>query len=420
MSSHDKPALQSLLSPPSVDEFLSNYWPDKALYFAVDGDPARLPEFLHAKELSSFDSLAHINRRPVAFGNGPKSARMVASDARNASNLYQMGLTVYFDNITRIIPGAKKFARQLARELGVNERAARVSAWASPVENGAAPHYDPTDVFSIQLRGTKLFELARVDEVSAPYGKQYTPGASRLTEETLAQMVNGFPDWHDVEFEKVEMKPGSVLFFPRGTWHRTYASADSFAVSIMIEPPTAAECILDQLRLLMLQDPEWRRPLYGAWGNGQEREAAFEQAAKLVKKIPRIASAISAKDVVLATISLEKRLAHIDSSSRFQRMPNAGVILERQDGSESNTTQRMRITLRDEHNIEHTLMNIEIPAQHVDVVNWLATRDTPFRTRDLQAQFPEIASSEIKQLLENCARCELLTMLWFPSIDGSN
>lgn len=420
MSSHDKPALQSLLSPPSVDEFLSNYWPDKALYFAVDGDPARLPEFLHAKELSSFDSLAHINRRPVAFGNGPKSARMVASDARNASNLYQMGLTVYFDNITRIIPGAKKFARQLARELGVNERAARVSAWASPVENGAAPHYDPTDVFSIQLRGTKLFELARVDEVSAPYGKQYTPGASRLTEETLAQMVNGFPDWHDVEFEKVEMKPGSVLFFPRGTWHRTYASADSFAVSIMIEPPTAAECILDQLRLLMLQDPEWRRPLYGAWGNGQEREAAFEQAAKLVKKIPRIASAISAKDVVLATISLEKRLAHIDSSSRFQRIPNAGVILERQDGSESNTTQRMRITLRDEHNIEHTLMNIEIPAQHVDVVNWLATRDTPFRTRDLQAQFPEIASSEIKQLLENCARCELLTMLWFPSIDGSN
>ncbi len=420
MSSHDKPALQSLLSPPSVDEFLSNYWPDKALYFAVDGDPARLPEFLHAKELSSFDSLAHINRRPVAFGNGPKSARMVASDARNASNLYQMGLTVYFDNITRIIPGAKKFARQLARELGVNERAARVSAWASPVENGAAPHYDPTDVFSIQLRGTKLFELARVDEVSAPYGKQYTPGASRLTEETLAQMVNGFPDWHDVEFEKVEMKPGSVLFFPRGTWHRTYASADSFAVSIMIEPPTAAECILDQLRLLMLQDPEWRRPLYGAWGNGQEREAAFEQAAKLVKKIPRIASAISAKDVVLATISLEKRLAHIDSSSRFQRMPNAGVILERQDGSESNTTQRMRITLRDEHNIEHTLMNIEIPAQHVDVVNWLAARDTPFHTRDLQAQFPEIASSEIKQLLENCARCELLTMLWFPSIDGSN
>ncbi len=63
MSSHDKPALQSLLSPRSVDEFLSDYWPDKALYFAVDGDPARLPEFLHAKELSTFDSLAHINQR---------------------------------------------------------------------------------------------------------------------------------------------------------------------------------------------------------------------------------------------------------------------------------------------------------------------------------------------------------------------
>ena len=211
MSSHDKPALQSLLSPRSVDEFLSDYWPDKALYFAVDGDPARLPEFLHTNELSSFDALASVNRRPIAFGNGPRSAHMVATDARNASNLYAMGLTVYFDNITRVIPGAKKFARQMTRELGLNERAARVSAWASPVENGAAPHYDPTEVFSIQLRGTKLFELAWVKEVPAPAGKQYTPGASRMTEETFAQMANGFPDWRNVEFKAVEMKPGSVL-----------------------------------------------------------------------------------------------------------------------------------------------------------------------------------------------------------------
>ena len=419
MPSHDKPALQSLLSPRSVDEFLSDYWPDKALYFAVDGDPARLPEFLHANELSNFDALAYVNRRPVAFGNGPKSARMVATDAKNASNLYQMGLTVYFDNITRVIPAARNFARQLACELGLNERAARVSAWASPVENGAAPHYDPTDVFSIQLRGTKLFELARVNEVSAPYGKQYTPGASRLTEETFAQMVNGFPDWRDVAFEKVEMKPGSVLFFPRGTWHRTYASADSLAVSIAIEPPSAAECVLDQLRLVMLQDPEWRRPLYGVWGNDEERAAAIEQATRLIQKIPDVVKAISAKDIVLPTLTPDKKLAQIDANSRFQRIPNAGAVAEKPNQPNSNATKCMCITLRDEHNIEHTLINIEIPAQHIDIVNWLAAKDTPFYARDLQAQFPEVAFDEINQLLENCARCGLLTLLCFPSINNN-
>ena len=417
MSSHNKPALQSLLSPRSVDEFLSDYWPDKAPYFAADGDPARLPEFLHANELSNFDALAYVNRRPVAFGNGPKSAHMVASDARTAANLYKMGLTVYFDNITRVIPGAKKFVRQLARELGLNERATRVSAWASPVENGAAPHYDPTDVFSIQLRGTKRFELARVNEVSAPYGKQYTPGASRLTEETFAQMGNGFPDWRNVEFKAVEMKPGSVLFFPRGTWHRTYASADSLAISIMIEPPSAAECVLDQLRLVMLQDPEWRRPLYGAWGNDEERAAAIEQATRLVQKIPDAASAIAAKDIVLPTLTPDKRLAQIDANSRFQRIPNAGAVIEERNEPNSNTTKCMRVTLRDEHNAERTLVAIEIPESHADVVNWLAAQDTPFYARDLQAQFPEIAFDEIKQLLENCARCGLLTLLCFPSIN---
>lgn len=417
MSTHDKPALQSLLSPRSVDEFLSDYWPDKALYFAADGDPARLPEFLHATELSSFDALAHVNKRPVIFGSGPKSAHMAHAEARHAPNLYRMGLTVYFDDITRVIPGAKKFARQLARELGLNDRAARVSAWVSPVENGAAPHYDPTDVFSIQLRGTKRFELAHVNEVSAPYGKQYTPGASRLTEETFAQMVNGFPDWRDVEFEGVEMKPGSVLFFPRGTWHRTYASADSLAVSIAIEPPTAAECVLEQLRMVMLQDPEWRRPLYGAWGNEQEQKSAFDQAAKLVEKIPRIASAISAKDIVLPTISPDERFAYIDSSSRFQRIPNAAVVPEQQDGSD--TTRSMRITHSDEHNAEHTLVRIEIPKRHVDILNWLAAQDTPFHARDLQAQFPAFAFDEIKQLLEHCTRCGLLMLLCFPSISNN-
>jgi hypothetical protein len=67
MFSDDKPAPQSLLSPRSVDEFLSDYWPDKALYFAVDGDPARPPEFLHAKALTTLDSLAHINQRDTPF-----------------------------------------------------------------------------------------------------------------------------------------------------------------------------------------------------------------------------------------------------------------------------------------------------------------------------------------------------------------
>jgi len=38
------------------------------------------------------------------------------------------------------------------------------------------------------------------------------------------------------------MKPGSVLFMPRGTWHYTEAGEGSLSVSIIVRTPAAFEC----------------------------------------------------------------------------------------------------------------------------------------------------------------------------------
>ena len=119
------------------------------------------------------------------------------------------------------------------------------------------------------------------------------------------------------------------VFYPRGTWHQTRASAaDSFSLSIIIEPPAVVDCVIEQLRLLMLQDSRWRKPLYGAWGDGRSRESAFTQAAELLREIPAIASAITPKDLVRPTLAQEHQLAAIDRDSRFQRVPLAGVAFD--------------------------------------------------------------------------------------------
>ena len=91
-----------------------------------------------------------------------------------------------------------------------------------------------------------------------------------------------------------QMKPGSVLFIPRGTWHRTTAAQDSFAISIGIRPPSVLESFLEQLRYLLLQDPEWRRPLYGAHGSGSQRQQALERARKVLQTAPAAVQAIPA------------------------------------------------------------------------------------------------------------------------------
>lgn len=419
MSGSDKPALSALVSPRSVEQFLEQFWPDKSNYFLVEGDPARLPEFLQCKELSSFNSLMRAHKGQIAFSNGMKSSHMLPIDRVFAPNLLKMGLTIFFDDITPYIPGAVAFVRQLEADLGINEASARATAWVSPSENGAACHYDADDIISIQLRGTKRFELAPVREISNPYGRQHSPESGPPPDGVYPQMTDGFPDWQSAEFQTIEMKPGSVLFFHRGLWHRTYASADSLAVSIVMEPLAAIDCVLEQLRLLLIQDPKWRRPLYGAWGNKPEREAALAKTEGLIKEIPRIAGLISAEDTIVPTLPADKRLALIDRNSRFQKVPNVGISLEVHDGSQSDSLQWIRIILRDGSTGEQTLSSIEVPREFVEVVSWLASQDAPFGAQTLEAKFPSIPFGEHKQLLENCVRGGLLKLLWFPALQNA-
>ncbi|MFQ5935028.1 MAG: JmjC domain-containing protein [Acidiferrobacterales bacterium] len=413
----DKPALQELVSPHSVDD-LERHWPDKPEYFLTEGDVARLPKFLHSEELGSFEALASVYSGGAGFVNAVKSAAMMPVDSGSSMKLFRMGLTIFFDNITPFVPGAVDFLRQLEVDLGINTGGARLTAWASPCENGVAAHYDCNDVISIQLLGTKRFELAPVSEITNPYGRHYTPGVV-VRNEMYPQLTKGFPDWHEVEFNAVEMERGSVLFYPRGTWHRTSASADSFAVAIVIEPPAVVDCVLEQLRLLMLQNPRWRRPLYGAWGNGPEREAALAQATQLLQDIPAIASIISSEDLIRSTLPEEHRIASIDRDSRFQRVPLTGVSVEKSTEPVADSLEWVRITMKDEHGIEHTLGSVEIPQQYRDVVSWLAERTTPFRAQTVAAEFPAIPFDDHKKLLELCTQGGLLKLLWFPSLDDA-
>lgn len=411
----DKPALQELASPRSVDE-LERHWPDQPKYFLVEGDIARLPAFVRSQELSSFDALASVYRGNAGFVNAAKSSAMMPADSKSALKLFRMGLTVFFDDIAPCVPGATEFLRQLERDLGINPGGARLTAFASPCDNGLAPHYDCNDVVSIQLLGTKQFGLAPLTELPYPYGRHYTPGAAALPD-TYPQMTKGFPDWRGAQFETIEMKRGSVLFYPRGTWHQTRASAaDSFSLSIIIEPPAVVDCVVEQLRLLMLQDPRWRKPLYGAWGDGQRRDSAFAQAAELLREIPAIASAITPKDLVRSTLAQERQMASIDRDSRFQRVPLAGVAFDNATESADGALEWVRITIKDEHAIERTLGRIEVPRQYREVVSWLGAQEAPFTADLLASRFPAIPFEDHKKLLEISTQVGLLTLLPFPAL----
>jgi hypothetical protein len=204
-----------------------------------------------------------------------------------------------------------------------------------------------------------------------------------------------------------------VLVFRRGTWHRTYASGNSLAVAFVIEPPSAADSVLRQLRYVLLQDPKWRQPLYGAWGEGPEQASAFEQIAELLAELPDLGRAITSEHVALAMLPEDKRLERIGLNSRFQRIPDVIIATAPLPGEASQPG--VRIVRRGEAGTEETLATLKIPHQALEVLAWLVEREAAFGADQLTAAFPDIPFDGLKKLLMSCAKGGLLRMLWFPA-----
>lgn len=298
--------------------------------------------------------------------------------------------------------------RQLETELGIAEGCARITAFASPRNDGVSVHFDAEEVFSVQLQGSKRFHVAPVKELSYPFGMQYGPRMAAF-DDLYPQASQGFPSPDSAEFETIEMRPGSVLFMPRGTWHRTRADQDSLSVSIILRPPSAAESVLHQLRALLLQDARWRRPLYGAWGDDAARGAALARVRELLANLPGITMAICEQD--LAPPAEAQRLAQIEPVTRFQRIPGAQVDAERRSG-----VQILKVKTWDAERGERTTLQLEAPPKYLPTLEWLSRSKAAFSAGELADRFPEVPFDQHKKILDVLARAGFLRLLWFRSL----
>lgn len=411
MSGANKPILKALLSSEAAEEFLTEYWPHRP--FVAQGDPARFPSALRAQELTSVPALARCYRGSLRFTHGRQSDQMIQIDRVDPAILFDMGLTLNFEDIGPYIPGAVEFLRGLELELGLNESSLVMSAFASPHQDGLGCHYDAQDVISIQLHGTKRFHFAPVREIAMPYGTQYIPGG-RPYDEMYAQAQNGFPDNKNVKFETAEMKPGTVLFLPRGTWHYTEAGEPSLSLSVTISPPTLLDCALEQLRWLLLQDSAWRQPLYGATANGAMHENLRAHTQRLLEHLPVLVSCLSPEDLIQAPVPVAKRLDQISDKTRFQKIPDAVLEVEPNESPQGLSAVSVRLG----HSDASTRISarLEIPAEVLAVFRWTERQRKPFTGADVQTAFPVFPFDELRKILATLTRAQFIKMFWFAEL----
>ncbi len=394
-------ALAALLGAAQAKSFLRERWPDEHLL--VHRGRKSLPAFFREGPLSSFASLAEIydGRVQIAGGRGDDHLQFSVSDAPPAW-LRQVGLPVFFgDDVSPCDPAAAEWLRALEAELGAPKGIGAIRTFASPGEGGLEFHYDQGETFIVQLEGTKQIRLAR----TTPYPtRQFRPGKTPAHEH-YPEFGAGFPNAAPGDGPVVELRPGSVLYIPRGMWHRTEASSGaSFSASVCVDTPNAIDVLLPYLRDTLRSSPEWRKPLFGAWG--QDRSAAREQLTQLLAGLGPALASLDADAVLDAASGREAGEVTLRAGTRLQRCPTVNLAVR---------GLHLAVTTRGAPGEVRILLSKSL----VRACRWLARREAAFTYGELRAANGAARQSELETLVRSLLEVEALKLLPFEQLSGA-
>lgn len=171
---------------------------------------------------------------------GARPQDRVAAAARLAE-----GYTLAFRDPHRHAEGIRDLARGMSADL---HAWANVHIyWTPPGQQGFSWHYDPEEVFIVQIDGTKEY-------LGKPNASHPNP-----TEEAMFPVERGAKVEHTAE-QRWELAPGDVLYLPGGYWHCARAVTESVSLSFGMMPPVTTD-LLEYLRRSLLRSPEWRTRL---------------------------------------------------------------------------------------------------------------------------------------------------------------
>jgi ribosomal protein L16 Arg81 hydroxylase len=181
----------------------------------------------------------------------------------NAARFHDIGATLYFVNVP--LPA---LTDSLADFLGAPRQKVIASLFFTPTGGGAVPHFDKNENFTIQLTGAKRWQIGETPMVAgAPDG--YTLGSSAITP-ALAPLL---ADVQRPPEEPVDLRPGTLLYVPRGTVHHTVAGEASWSLNLSYSPSMWLDLLRVGLQERLATSPRWRGTVTGAGGDPAARDA---------------------------------------------------------------------------------------------------------------------------------------------------
>jgi 50S ribosomal protein L16 3-hydroxylase len=258
-----QPFLDRILGGVSRDAFRRQHWEKEPLI--THGPLSRFSPLPELVDLGTVEALTNRYRSPImvlgklAIRETEGISDRVSVLPGRALDLYREGATLEFDCLDMFVPEVRGVLEQLSKDLGVPDGTfGKAIGYLSAKGSGVSPHFDAYVNFVLQLRGTKKWSLLKNTTAEYPLEHYALDELPFVPEELATYWSNKPPANYFAEAKDVVLKPGDLMFVPRGVWHATEAGEESFSVNFNFSVPTWLEVALASLRLKMAGIPALR------------------------------------------------------------------------------------------------------------------------------------------------------------------
>lgn len=307
------PSVEGLAAPVGRDAFLRDYW-CKAV-FHVPGDEGRLGALRAA--LGNVDLAALLAASPnfAVLGLDDDTNAGARFSVREAIAAYaDRGATLYF----RLGEDAPLCAwtTELAASLG-EPPVGVTSLFAVRGRHGTRLHLDWNENFTVQLRGTKRWRVARgpSEFVENPV-TNWSVGQPAPLHAHSTRLPERMPD----DAPSYLLTPGSVLYVPRGYLHEVASidASESLSLNMSFPPSPWGTLLSTLLGVRLLEDPRFRDGVRGAFGSAWGRDSFLQRLPAMMEAFAREAAHLDAD--LRAIVDDPEKLARYLAQRRYPRL----------------------------------------------------------------------------------------------------
>jgi ribosomal protein L16 Arg81 hydroxylase len=281
--------LAALLAPMTPERFFAEHFDRAPLH--LRGTPGKFAEVLSWRQINRLLDMSHIwtsvslklvldsaTIPPEQFcsrATGRDGGSVLQPDARLVQGWIARGASVVMNDVDSLTPGLASVSNALeAAGLGKAQANVYIS-WQS--HKAFHTHYDTHDVWAVQVEGEKTWNIWE----------------GRAEQPIPHPMFRGQPQAHHDEARgrlrgTVLMRPGDLLYLPRGWYHDALAEAPaSVHVAYGVHAPLGMD-LMNILAERVLYDAEFRKPLPRQDGSAPALFALTQRAGLLGQRLQEL------------------------------------------------------------------------------------------------------------------------------------